>query len=106
MMVLTFAALDSGGKIDNWILGGVDLQLRFQAKSAACILQIVGVCVRIRAEADVDDGNGGDGNGDDGNGDDGNGDDGNGDDGNGDDGNGDDDDGDGVSDGDQCTRCT
>jgi len=96
MMVLPLAALDCGGKIDNWILGAVDLQLRFPVKSAACILRIVGVCVHIRAEADVDDGNGGDGNGDDGDGDDGNG----------DDGNGDDDDGDGVGDGDQCTRCT
>jgi len=63
----------------------------FPAESAARFPQIVGVCVRIWAGADGDDGNGDDGNGDDGNGDAGDGDDG---------------DGDGVGDGDHSTRST
>jgi len=51
----------------------------------------VGVCKRIWAGADCDDGDGDDGDGDDGDGDDGN---------------GDDCDGDGVGDGDHSTRST
>jgi len=51
----------------------------------------VGVCARIWAGADGDDGDGNDGDGDDGDGDDGDGDDG---------------DGDGVGDGDHSTRST
>jgi len=60
-------------------------------ESAARFPPIVGVCVRIRSNADGDDGDGDDGDGDDGDGDDGDGDDG---------------DGDGVGDGDHSTRST
>jgi len=56
----------------------------------------VGVCLRIWAGADGDDGDGDDGDGDDGDGDDGDGDDGDSDHGN----------GDGVGDGDHSTRGT
>jgi hypothetical protein len=31
IMVLTIAALDSAGMVDNWILGTADLQLRFSS---------------------------------------------------------------------------
>jgi len=51
-MVLTIAALDSAGKVGNWILGRADLRLRFPAESAARFPPIVGVCVRIRSGAD------------------------------------------------------
>jgi len=63
VIVLTIAALDSARKLDDWILGRADLQLRFQAESAARFPQIVGVCVSIRSGADGDDGDGDDGDG-------------------------------------------
>jgi len=79
VMVLTIAALDTAGKVDNWILVRADLRLRSPAESAVCFPRNVGVCVRIWAGAD---------GGDD------------------DDGDGDDGDGDGVGDGDHSTRRT
>jgi len=50
--VLTIAALDSAGKVDNWILGRADLRLSFSVESAVSFPSILGVCVRIRSKAD------------------------------------------------------
>jgi hypothetical protein len=52
-MVLTITILDLAEKVENWILG-----LRCSSKSAACSLQIVGVCMHIQSRADGDDVNG------------------------------------------------
>jgi len=38
-MVLTIAALDSAGKVDNWFLGRADLRLRF-SRRICCLLPI------------------------------------------------------------------
>jgi len=57
-MVLTIAALDSAGKVDNWILGEQISDLDFPAESAARFPSIVGVCVRTWSGADGDDGDG------------------------------------------------
>ena len=90
-MVLTIAALDCVGMVHNWILGEQISDSDFPAESAACFPPFLGVCVRIWARADGDDGDGDDGDGDDGDGDDGD---------------GDDHDGDGVNDGDHSARST
>jgi len=64
-MVLTIVALDSAGKVVNWIMGGADLRLRFSSRILGRFPLIVGVCVRIRSGADGEDGNSnGDGAGD------------------------------------------
>jgi hypothetical protein len=64
-MVLTIAALDTAGKVDNWILGRADLRLSFL--SGICSQFPVGFG-RMRTHsvrADGDDGDGdSDGNGD------------------------------------------
>jgi hypothetical protein len=77
-MVLTIAALDSAGKVDNWILGRADLRLRFSSGISCPLPTDCGVYVRIRSGAD----------------------------GNGDEGDGDVGDGDGVADGDHSIRST
>ena len=79
-MVLTIAALDSDGKVDNWILGREISDSDFPAESAAHFPSIVGVCACIQSGADGDYGDG--------------------------DGHDDDRDGDGVGDGDYSTRST
>ena len=38
-MVLTIAALDSAGKVDNWIVGKAHLELRF-CRGICCLLPI------------------------------------------------------------------
>jgi len=43
-MVLTIAALDSAGKVDNWIVGRADLRLRFSS-GIRCPLPINCRCV-------------------------------------------------------------
>jgi len=73
-MVLTIAALDSVGMIDNWTLGRADLQLRLSS-SVCCVLSTDCGCMSAHSGwADGNDGNGDDGNGDAGNGDDSDGD--------------------------------
>jgi len=67
VMLLTIAALDSTGKVDNSNLGEQISDSDFPAESGTRFPLIVGVCVRIRSGADGDDGDGdgeGDGDGD------------------------------------------
>ena len=73
-MVLTLAALDSVGMVDNWILGRADLRLRF-SRGICCLLPTdCGCMCAYLGRADGDDGDGDDGDGDDGDGDGGDGD--------------------------------
>jgi hypothetical protein len=85
-MVLTIAAFDSAGMVDNWILGRADLRLRFSSGIYCSLHADCGRMYVCAFSADGDDGDGDDGDGDDGDGDDG--------------------DDDGVGDGDHSTRST
>jgi hypothetical protein len=70
-MMLTIAASDSAGVVDNWSSGRADHWLSFWAESAARFMSILGIWVQIRSRADGHDGDGdvdgdvdGDGDGD------------------------------------------
>jgi hypothetical protein len=56
--VLTFAALDSAGKVDNWISGRADLRLSILSGVCSQFPVDLGICVRIRSGADGHDGDG------------------------------------------------
>jgi len=65
-MVLTIAAGDSAGKIDNGIWGRADLRLSYASRFYRSFPSIVGVYVHIQSRADGNEGDGdgvGNGNG-------------------------------------------